>query len=185
MVLDWLIAQERTSAAFFDKPAALLDHAVQDGLAGSSGREGLATSVVLLIEEGYLSGDLPDFDQATNVQRVASSGRLRLTMKAYDRAAQEQAGGPPPSINFYGSVVAGQIAAGDITNYVTFSQLLDRAEAELDHLDHVDDHVRDEARTLIEGLRGKALDASGVVITGAGGQLLGSVLGQLLGLGAQ
>lgn len=85
-------------------------------------------------------------------------------------------------MHFYGSVVAGQIAVGDIANYVNFGQLLDSAESEIKSLADVSDSDRDGALGLIEALRGKASLAGAQVLTGAGGGLLAGVLAQLLGL---
>lgn len=91
---------------------------------------------------------------------------------------------PPsgPSINFYGSVVAGQIAAGDISNFASFSDLLSQAEMEIQALEEVDKEDRDGALDLIDVLRGKASDAGVQVLTGASGGLLADVLARLIGL---
>jgi hypothetical protein len=102
--------------------------------------------------------------------------------KARCRGHTERESPSAGSLHFYGSVVAGQIAAGDIANYVNFCQLLDRAESEIKSLADVTDSDRDGALGLIEVLRGKASLAGAQVLTGAGGGLLAGVLAQLLGL---
>lgn len=75
-----------------------------------------------------------------------------------------------------------QIAAGDITNYASLGDLLDRAEVEISELAAVDVEEREEALGLIALLRGKALDLGGGVLSGAGGGLLSGVIAQLPGL---
>jgi hypothetical protein len=133
-----------------------------------------------LLSQGFLEGDAPGFDQANPLQRLQLSDGLRLTVKAHDRLKEERQ--PAPAINFYGSVVAGQIAAGDINNFVTFGDLLKEAEAEICGLQEVNADHRDEALTLIDVLRGKAAGAGAQVLTGAGGGLLADVLARLIGL---
>lgn len=75
-----------------------------------------------------------------------------------------------------------QVAAGDIHNYVSFNELLDRAEAELKGLDGIDAATQEEAQGILAKLR----SVSGTVATGtatsAGGALVGALLRQLLGL---
>jgi len=52
-----------------------------------------------------------------------------------------------------GDVINSQLAAGDITNYVTFLDVLDRAYAEVEALDGVDSDDRQDAMGLIDRLR--------------------------------
>lgn len=115
------------------------------GFVDPTGRDALAARLVDLYEQGYLSGDLPDSEQADPMARL-------------------------------------QIAAGDITNYASLGDLLDRAEVEISELAAVDVEEREEALGLIALLRGKALDLGGGVLSGAGGGLLSGVIAQLPGL---
>lgn len=180
-VLSWLVQRSGSRPSDFAAPTRLLDAAIDDGFIDASSRGGFAGSLLQLAEEGFLTGDIPDFQQANAEHRLGLSSGLALTMKAHDRAAAAS-GAAVQSLQFYGPVVAGQIAAGDIHNYVSFGALLDRAENELADLDDVDDGARNEAQQIIETLRGKAVSGAVVVATGAGGALLANILGQLIGL---
>jgi hypothetical protein len=180
-VTSWLVEQEQNRPELFDMPVRLIDAAVDEGVVEPSGREAFAGRLIQLVMEGYLNGNLPNFDQASDEQRLGLSSGLTLSMKAQDRVRPPAPTGAP-SLNFYGSVVAGQIAAGDITNYISFGGLLDRAEEELSKLENVDAEVRNDAKGMIDALRGQAADATGSVLTGAGGGLLATILGQLVGL---
>jgi hypothetical protein len=179
-VLDWLLDTEAASPEAFVAPTGLLDRAVESGYIAEVGRGEFASRIVALVEQGYLDGDLPDLEQATDEQRLELSDGLRLTMKAHDRS--REAASASRAIAFYGPVVAKQIAAGDIANYGSLSELLDEADRELGELADVDETARDEARRLLDILRGKATDLSGQVVTGAGGALLASLIGRLIGL---
>lgn len=178
--LQWLKALEEQLPAALLEPGALPSEAVNSGLISPGSEELFAQRVIDLLSQGFLEGDAPGFDQAGPIQRLQLSDGLRLTMEAHDRLKEEAQ--PASSINFYGSVVAGQIAAGDIKNFVSFGSLLDQAETEIRALEDVDEGDRDGALSLIEVLRGKAVGAGGLVLTGAGGGLLADVLARLIGL---
>lgn len=179
-VMSWLVEQQSSRPETFDVPSRLLDAAIRARMIDGNSRGALAASLIQLAEEGFLAGDIPDYDNASPEQRLGLASGLALTIKAHDRVQNEPS--RPTSLHFYGSVVAGQIAAGDISNFVTFRELLDRAEAELTDLDDVDPEAREEAQRMIDALRGKALKATSSVATGAGGALLANILGQLVGL---
>ena len=181
-ILDWLIEQAQVAPARLDLPKRLIDEAVTSGFIAETGREALATRILDLRSQGYLDGFVPDLEQATEEQRLGMSDGLRLTMKAHDRAKSAQAAGN--TLNFHGSVVANQIAAGDITNYASFVGVLEQAAEEISGLDGVEEAEREEALRLIDILRGKGGEAGTQLLTGAGGALLATVLGQLLGLSA-
>ena len=71
------------------------------------------------------------------------------------------------------------VCGRDVTNIVSFSQLLDLAEARVNEL-AIDEAKREEARGVLNTLRGRGSD----VATSATGGLVGRILGELLGLGA-
>lgn len=81
-----------------------------------------------------------------------------------------------------GSVINSQVATGDITQYKVLVQVLDRAYDEIDNLEGVDAETKDEAKGLIDQLRGKARSASGEILSGAAGNLVAGVLARLIGL---
>jgi hypothetical protein len=177
-ILTWLAKTESETPEVLDLPARLIPKAIADKFIRDGSREAFASRIVDLVEQGYLTGDLPDFEQASAERRLSLSDGLRLTMKTLDRAS----GFSSPSVSFNGSVIAGQIAVGDISNYASFGNLLDRAETEVMNLDEVNQADRDEALGLIGALRGRAGAASRDVVTGAGGALLAATLSQLLGI---
>ena len=179
-VLEWLQVAATSAPACLDEPVLLLDRAARDGLIEPSGREALAQRILDLRDDGYLVGAVPDFQQAGAEQRLQLADGLRLTVKA-ERFRRDQ-GPRGGSVNFYGQVVAGQIAAGNIANYVSFSDLLGRAEEALEDLEGVAQEDLDAAKSVLQTLRGDAADASEAVLTSAGGGLLAQVLAQLLGL---
>jgi hypothetical protein len=180
-ILGWLMAAVEEAPEILDLPTRILDRAASEELVGPTGREALAARIVDLYEQGFLAGDLPGFEQASAEDRLRLSDGLRLTMKAHDRATRRDAS-PGHSVTFNGTIIADQVAAGDITNYTSFGDLLDRAEAAIGKLESVDADERKEALGLVAVLRGKAFDLGGEVLTGAGGGLLAGVIAQLLGL---
>jgi len=179
VVLDWLLVNEARLAEELRSPDAILDVAEAEGLIEGQGREALADRIVNLFKAGYLDGDLPDLDQATSVTRLELSEGLSLSMKAHDRGETKERG---PSITVLGSVIASQVATGNIENFVSFTQVLDQAEETIAQLDDVDEASRDEALSLIDVLKGKGADIGGQTLSGAGGGLLAAVLGKLIGL---
>ena len=177
--LRWLAKIEQDSPEALAEPSGLPQRAVSSGVIEPGAEEVFAQRIIDLLSQGFLTGDAPSFDQAGPMQRLQLSDGLRLTMKAHERLEGNAASA---SVNFYGSVVAGQIAAGDINNFVSFGDLLDAAETAIRNLDDVGEEDRDDALSLIDALRGKAVGAGAQVLTGAGGGLLGDVLAQLIGL---
>jgi len=178
--LRWLAALEQDTPAALLDPGHLPSRAAGSGLILPGSEELLAQRIIDLLSQGYLAGDVPSFDQVGPLQCLQLSDGLRLTMRAQERLENEAK--TAPSFNFYGSVIAGQIAAGDINNFVTLGELLNQAEKEIRTLDDVSADDRESALDLIDVLRGKAADAGTQVLTGGGGGLLAEVLARLIGL---
>lgn len=178
--LRWLAAVERESPEALAEPSSLPERAVGAGLIETGSEEVFAQRIIDLLSQDFLTGDAPSFEQASSMARLQLADGLRLTMKAHDRLSADA--GAAASLNFYGSVVAGQISAGDISNFVSFGDLLDRAEEALRDLENVSDEDRDGALVLIDVLRGRASRVGAQILTGAGGGLLADVLAQLVGL---
>lgn len=178
VVLDWLVRVDDELPTTFNSPSLLLDRAVEDGLIDVTGRESLARRILSLAEEGYLSGTITRGFGATDEQTLKDSMELGLTMKAHQLATRSAA----RSINVSGDVIDSQIAAGDVTMYTTFVQLLDQAITEIDAIDDVPDATKAEAKSLLARLRGRAAEASGDIATGAAGDLAAGVLARLVGL---
>lgn len=85
-------------------------------------------------------------------------------------------------ITIIGDVIGGQVAAGDITNYVTFNDVLDRASGEVEALEDIDPEAKAEAKGTLERLRARATTGAGEIMTGAGGAIAAGVIARLLGL---
>ena len=142
----------------------------------------MADALIDLRDDGLIEFADPSrgVDQISSAQRLGNGGRFRLTAYGRDRAE------PPrqSSTNVTQIVHAAQaqVAAGDINNYVTFTQLLDRVEQALEELDGVDEEAREEARGILAKLRGATGTIATGTASGAGGALLGAVLKQALGL---
>jgi hypothetical protein len=157
----------------------VLDRAISDGLIAAEGRATLARRILALIDEGYLTADLADFDQASPEQELTSASTIELTMKAM---RSDPSPASSQTIQVMGSIVNSQVATGDITTFTVFVELLEHAEREIDALDGVDEQTRQEAKGLLQRMRGTASAATGMVITGAAGQLVAQVIAQLTGL---
>ena len=125
-------------------------------------------------------------DPGAQLQRVSDADRLgmaehfRLSAPGRDRAAPSVP--PSTSVMQIVNAVNAQVAAGDITNYVSFEQLLDRVDQALTEITGVDEEARAEARGMLEKLRGVSGTIATGTVTGAGGALLGTVLKHALGL---
>jgi hypothetical protein len=64
-----------------------------------------------------------------------------------------------------------QVAAGDITNYISFTALLDGAQRHLDDLTNIDENVRAEARGILDKLRSAGVNvATSAMGSGGGGR---------------
>jgi hypothetical protein len=111
---------------------------------------------------------------------VSAAAEFRLTSTGRDRVSSQRA--TATTILQIVNATNAQVSAGDIHNYASFEELLDRAEDELDRIADIDPVTQADARGILAKLR----SASGTVATGtatsAGGALVGALLKQLLGL---
>jgi hypothetical protein len=146
--------------------------------------ETVARRILDLSASGLLLLDDPaaEIDQLTSADRVGMTQDMRLSTTGLDRIDSRRASPATPPITQIIYATQAQVAAGDIHNYVSFDDLLDRLAEALTQLDDVDDEAREEARGLLDKLR----SASGKVAVGAaassGGAVLGTLFKQLLGL---
>jgi hypothetical protein len=153
-VLRWLVTVAEDEPACFDIPERLLDRAVAEQMIDMTGRETLARRILGLVEQGYLRGVVPLLALGTAQQRLAGTMRLEVT------AAGEQTVAPTDPagllITILGPVINSQVAAGEITSYITFADVLDRAYVEVEALEDLDPEAKEEAKGLIERLRTQA-----------------------------
>jgi hypothetical protein len=181
-VLRWLAELSRSASgpAVLTSGRALLAEA--ERRFGHGMAEAIAYVLIGLGDDRLIDFDDPSrsLDQLTSDQRLANGGQFRLTSYGRDRAD------PPPqaptSITQIVHAAQAQVAAGDINNYVTFTQLLDRVEEAIDEVDGVDDETREEAHSMVDKLRGTSTTVATGAASGGGGALLGAVLKKILGL---
>lgn len=149
---------------------------------GQEHAEAIARRLLDLRDSGLVNFNDPaaSLEQLSEADRLEMASDFRVTVTGRDRVQPRTA--PATTIMQVVQAAQAQVAAGNITNYVSFTQLLDRVEEALGQVDGVDDETRAEARGLLDKLRA----ASGTVATesasGAGGALLGALLKQALGL---
>ena len=144
--------------------------------------DAVAIRLVDLKNEGLLKfEDLGAKLQVEALDRIKIGSDFRLSTAGGDRVNHGEDMPPARAVQIVHATTA-QVAAGDINNFGSFDELLDRLREELDDLEGVDPAAQEEARTLLDKLRA----ASGDVATGsaasAGGAVLGAALKQLLGL---
>lgn len=181
-VLAWLygLTTSGPGSSILNSGGALINEVL--GRFGHEHVETVARTLVDLASEGLLLFDDPfrDIDQLAMSERISAASEFRLTLAGLDRVRGDRS--TVPTITQIVHATNAQVAAGDIHNYVSFDELLDRAEAELGQLDDIDAATQEEARGILAKLR----SASGTVATGtatsAGGALAGALLRQLLGL---
>lgn len=175
-VLMWLFEFAKRYPNALDSPADILDLATREGFIRMDGRDALAARILRLIEEGYLQGDVPELAHGTPSQRLAGVRHLQFSMKATE-VRDASTGSTPSSVV---NIMAGQIALGDIANYVTFGDVLDRAEHEVDALTE-DEETRSAVKRLIDQMRGSAATASGQVVTGTVAGVAATAVARALG----
>lgn len=181
-VLRWLVETVREAPEAFDMSGRLLDRAVTEHLIEPSGREALARRILDLLQQGYLSGQVPGLQQTSAEDELALTQDLDVTIRAHRAAgAGDQ---PDHKLYIYGDVINSQVASGDISNYTTFSEVVKLAYTELDALEGIDPGTRDEAKGLLDRLLGKAGESVGETATGAAGSLVAALLARMLGITA-
>lgn len=181
-VLAWLygLMGSAPGSSILDSGGALINEVA--GRFGHEHVETVARALADLAREGLLLFDDPagEIDQLAMSERISLASGFRLTSTGLDRARGSHPAAP--TILQIVSATNAQVAAGDINNYESFNELLDRAEGELNQLDGIDAATQEEARGILAKLR----SVSGTVATGAatsaGGALAGALLRQLLGL---
>ena len=110
-----------------------------------------------------------DLQNATN---------FRSTITGHDWLREPAPSGP--SFAFHDSKV-GQVAGRDITNDVSFTQVIDSALTKVEQME-ADEEDRKAARGFLNALRGRAAEAGTGMVGGTGGFLAGRALAQALGL---
>jgi hypothetical protein len=178
-ILAWLreLSTSAVGVSAMANGGALINEAIE--AFGPEHVESVALSLIDLGGPGLLLFEDPASatEGITDTDRIRMATRFRLPAGTANRT-----GSPAQQITQIINAATAQVAAGDIHNYGSFEELLDRLAEDLDHLTDVDEETRDEARGILDKLR----SASGKITVGAaasgGGALIGALLKQKLGL---
>jgi hypothetical protein len=160
----------------------LIQAARADGVIDAQDVDAFAKQVlemadVDLIDFDHMAREIDQFGLADPSRDLQQATDLRSTAKERDWMRQNPT--PSSSISFGEGATVGQVAGGDITNYVTFSQVLAAAETELGRIS-TDAGEREEARNFLRALGGDAKE----IATGAGANVAARALAAALGLPA-
>lgn len=182
--LSWLAREAGANPAILDLPTRILDLAITQGMIEHNGRGALARRIGQLIDEGFLTADVYDFDGASAEQRLANTQNLAFTVAGEREAREAPTSSTPaaPITNIYYTIVDSQIAAGDITNATTIVQVLEQVEQALDELEDVEPEVKEQAKGLLRRLLGKGAEIGGEVVSDTAGALVSAALSKYLGL---
>jgi hypothetical protein len=181
-VLRWLAELSRSGSGSGTLASGRALLAEVERRFGQGMTQAVADVLIGLARDGLIDFDDPsrNIDQLRSEQRLANGGQFRLTSYGRDRA--DPTAQPPTSMTQIVHAAQAQVAAGDINNYVTFNQLLDRLEEAIKDVDGVDEETREEARGMLDKLRGSSATVATGAASGGGGALLGAVLKSVLGL---
>jgi hypothetical protein len=172
--LEWLIRTRKAAPDLFREPVLLIDQAIADGLIEAGGRDTLASHLLHLIEAGRLTARfVPDIDQATPEQTLRGIQGMEIAIGATTPATGQ---------HFTFNAPVSQFAAGDITNYSIFIEVLNAAWELVDEIGDYDDDTRSGARSLLDRLRGRAASASGAVASAASTDLAVEAIKRVFGL---
>lgn len=157
----------------------LIQAARADNVIDTQDVDGFATLVLQMADQGLIDFDnvargLQQFGHGNAPQDLQQSTNFRST--AHGRQWLQESPSSGPSFTFDRSTV-GQVAGGNITNFVSFSQVLEAAENQLGQID-ADPADREAARGILHALGGRATE----VATGAGGALAARAIAAALGL---
>lgn len=182
-VLEWLhgLSASPHGAAILRSGGAILNEAMSSF--GEEHAEAVARAVLDLHEGGLVLLDDPaaEIDQISDVDQLGMAENIRLAPAGLAHIGSLQRHSSTRITQIVHATQA-QVAGGDIHNYGSFDELLDRLVDALAGLEDIDDEARAEASGILDQLR----SASGKVAVGAaassGGAVVGALLKQLLGL---
>jgi len=157
----------------------LIQAARADNVIDTQDVDGFATLVLQMADQGLIDFDnvargLQQFGHGNASQDLQQSTNFRSTAQGRQWLQESPSSGP--SFTFDRSTV-GQVAGGNITNFVSFSEVLEAAENQLGQID-ADLADREAARGFLHALGGRATE----VATGAGGGLAARAIAAALGL---
>jgi hypothetical protein len=175
-VLQWLhgLSASAEGSALLSSGGALANEALH--IYGQDHIETVARRVFDLRDGRLLLiDDIGAEIQVSDAEQLAMAQDIRLSTTGLDRVESRQRPAAS-SITQIINATQAQVAAGDIHNYSSYDELIDRLAEALSQLDDIDDDVREEARGLLDKLR----SASGQIAVGAAASSGGAVLGTLL-----
>jgi hypothetical protein len=182
-VLEWLhgLSVSPQGAAILRSGGAILNEAMSSF--GDEHVEAVARAMFDLRDGGLvlLDDSAAEIDQISDLDQLGMAENIRLAPAGLAHIGNLQASSSTRITQIVHATQA-QVAGGDIHNYGSFDELLDRLVDALAGLEDIDDEARAEARGILDQLR----SASGKVAVGAaassGGAVVGALLKQLLGL---
>lgn len=178
-VLRWLVGRVERDPSALDDPASLLDAATGDGVVSAAGADALASRILALVDEGYLQGDVAELEHATATQRLARTKRLQLSVKATDLMERSGGAAPPGAA---ANIFVTQVAFGNIANFVTFADVLERASDVVDSLTD-DSEQRTGAKRLLDQMLGRAPSATASFVNVTAAAVAASAIAHVLGFG--
>ena len=175
-ILQWLygLSASAEGAAILNSGGALVNEALSSY--GPDHIETVARRIFDLRDSGLvLFDDVGAEIQVSDADQLGMAQDIRLSTAGVDRVARRD---EPTVANITQNIHAtqAQVAPGDIHNYASYDELMDRLAEALTELDNIDDEVREEARGLLDKLR----SVSGRIAVGAAADSGGAVLGTLL-----
>lgn len=178
-VLRWLADLEDQSSGALGDGEALVDQI--SAVFGEEQMETVCRRIVDMASMGLVlftdpAGHLPQFAPS---ERLKMASEFRLTIVGRDRL---EPAGAPANVTQIINAVNAQVAAGDITNYVSFTALLDDVQRHLDDLTDIDDNARTEAQGILDKLRSAGMNVTTTAMGSGGGAVIGALLAHLLGI---
>lgn len=171
-VLAWVAALEDHSPSTLESGGALVNQALQDF--DERQLDAVCRRLIELAEARLIVFTDParSLPQLPAPDRIGKGSEFRITVGGRDRLTQRKAI-TGTTVTQIITAANAQVAAGNITNFVSFSALLDAAEQQLGQLEDLDSNDRYEAQSIIDKLRSATTDIAIGAVGGGGGTVLG------------
>lgn len=180
-VLAWVAALEDHSPTMLTTGGALVNQAFADF--DERELDGACRRLIELADERLIAFTDPAarLPQLPACDRVGKGSEFRVTMAGRDRLAKARAQSAMTVTQIIHATNA-QIAGRDITNFISFGELLDAVQHQLDQLTDLADSDRHEAQSIIDRLRSATTQVTLTAAGAGGGTVIGAILMSLLHL---
>ena len=180
-VLAWLAALEDHTPAVLEAGSLLVNQALADF--DEARLEGACRRLIELMAENLIGFVDParNLPQRSSDERISLASEFRVTVAGRDRLT-EQRRPKGMTVNQIVNATNAQVAAGDVINFVSFGQLLDVAQQQLDQLADLSQADREDAQGIIDKLRSASTQVAIGAAGGGGGAVVGAILMGLLHL---